>query len=119
MKYFELRKVRSKIAIEVTAVLCYLLPLLYMYIGAGNGLYNVRGFFCDDENLKHPYVKESPTFFVLLRLMLIFLRFIFGILGVNYIKFILDILVKRFYSASITFSNKTMWAYRKSKFLQD
>jgi len=51
-----------RFAVEVLALLLCTIPLIFLYLVHG-GDYEPysRGFFCDDENLRHPYVEELIT----------------------------------------------------------
>jgi hypothetical protein len=41
--------------IEVVAMLGMVMPMAYIYVIASHYEPYKRGFFCDDQNLKHPY----------------------------------------------------------------
>ena len=49
-----------RVAIEILALFVLTYPMMHIYIFLSGDLEPVkRGFFCDDENLKHPNVKEE------------------------------------------------------------
>ena len=50
----------SRVVLETCAILITSIPLIYLYIAnSGDVEPFKRGFFCDDENLKHPYREEQ------------------------------------------------------------
>lgn len=50
----------TRVVIETLAVLVTCIPLIYWYVVNGGDVEPfARGFFCDDENLKHPYSEEQ------------------------------------------------------------
>ena len=50
----------TRVAVETLALLVTSIPLIYLYIvQLGQVEPYKRGFFCDDENLKHPYLDET------------------------------------------------------------
>jgi len=52
-------EVIGKAAIEVLGFLLLILPMAYIYVFTKQYDPYQRGFFCDDENLKHPYKDQS------------------------------------------------------------
>jgi hypothetical protein len=49
-----------RVILETIAILLTSIPLFYLYvINTGDVQPFKRGFFCDDENLKHPYSEEQ------------------------------------------------------------
>ena len=54
------RAVMVRVGVEILALFLSCIPLIYLYlIRHGKKEPHVRGFFCDDENLKHPYLEEQ------------------------------------------------------------
>jgi len=49
----------SKASLEVLGMIALLLPLGYIYVFSSHYDPFHRGFFCDDENLKHPYKEQT------------------------------------------------------------
>ena len=50
----------TRVAMETLALLITSIPLIYLYVvQLGTVEPYKRGFFCDDENLKHPYLEET------------------------------------------------------------
>ena len=54
------KRVLSKGLVELGALTLISAPMLYFHILSPNYPPFVRGFYCDDQNLKHPY-KEVRT----------------------------------------------------------
>jgi len=54
------RAIGARVGAEVLALIVCTIPLIHLYLVYG-GDYEPyqRGFFCDDENLKHPYLDEQ------------------------------------------------------------
>lgn len=51
-----------RVVLEILAVLVLAYPMFHIYvILRGDAEPYLRGFFCDDENLKHPFLKEEIT----------------------------------------------------------
>ena len=47
---------------EVTCIFLLMIPMAYIYVFMHGHVAPVsRGFFCDDQNLKHPEVEEKVT----------------------------------------------------------
>jgi hypothetical protein len=44
-----------QVCLEWTGLLILVLPMFHIYVFKGHYEPYKRGFFCDDENLKHPY----------------------------------------------------------------
>ena len=56
------RAVGVRVGVESVALLICTIPLIYLYlIHSGDYEPYRRGFFCDDESLKHPYLEEKIT----------------------------------------------------------
>ena len=54
------RAVMVRVGVEILALLLSCIPLMYLYLVLhGEKEPNVRGFFCDDETLKHPFMEEQ------------------------------------------------------------
>ena len=54
------RYVCLRILVDTIAFILAAVPLLYIYAVKGGDYEPVyRGFYCDDENIKHPYVKDE------------------------------------------------------------
>ena len=47
------------VAIELIGLLIISYPLIHIYLFTGGKWPNKRGFFCDDESLKHPLLEED------------------------------------------------------------
>ena len=48
--------------LEVTCIFLLMIPMAYIYVFMHGHVAPVsRGFFCDDQNLKHPEVEEKVT----------------------------------------------------------
>ena len=47
--------------IEVIAMVAMVMPMAYIYVIASRYEPYKRGFFCDDQNLKHPYRWDNLT----------------------------------------------------------
>ena len=52
----ETRHVLLKVGLELSMITLLALPMIYIHLIAKDFQPNVRGFFCDDENIKHPYI---------------------------------------------------------------
>lgn len=52
-------EVLSKAGLEVIGMVALLMPLGYIYVFTGQYEPFHRGFFCDDQNLKHPYLEQT------------------------------------------------------------
>jgi len=52
-------EVLSKAALEIVGMICLLMPLGYIYVFTSHYDPYHRGFFCSDENLKHPYLEQT------------------------------------------------------------
>ena len=49
-----------RVILETAAILVSSVPLIYLYIANSGDVEPFhRGFFCDDENIKHPYREEQ------------------------------------------------------------
>lgn len=49
-----------RVILETVAILVTSIPLIYLYVvNTGDVEPFHRGFFCDDENIKHPYMEEQ------------------------------------------------------------
>ena len=54
------RTLLSRIVLELVVVTILGYPMLHIYVLLkGNVEPYSRGFFCDDENLKHPFIEEE------------------------------------------------------------
>ena len=50
----------SRVALETLAILVSSIPLIYLYIANSGDVEPFhRGFFCDDESIRHPYMEEQ------------------------------------------------------------
>jgi len=52
-------EVVSKTALEILGMILLVLPLAYIYAFTSKRDPYHRGFFCDDQNLKHPYLEQT------------------------------------------------------------
>ena len=48
-----------KAGLEIIGMVALLMPLGYIYVFTSHFLPFQRGFFCDDENIKHPYLEQT------------------------------------------------------------
>ena len=49
-----------RVILETCAILVTSIPLIYLYIANSGDVEPFRrGFFCDDENIKHPFMEEQ------------------------------------------------------------
>ncbi|KAL3285842.1 hypothetical protein HHI36_000362 [Cryptolaemus montrouzieri] len=54
----------SKVVLDVALLLCVGFPILFLYLW---GTAYQRGFFCDDESLRHPYYPSTvPSIYLYL-----------------------------------------------------
>eukprot|EP00088_Acartia_fossae_P058973 TRINITY_DN6951_c0_g1_i2.p1 TRINITY_DN6951_c0_g1~~TRINITY_DN6951_c0_g1_i2.p1 ORF type:complete len:392 (-),score=41.20 TRINITY_DN6951_c0_g1_i2:798-1973(-) len=53
------RIVLAKGLLQIVCLIALLMPMAYIYVFTSNFEPYHRGFFCDDQNLKHPYSKET------------------------------------------------------------
>ena len=60
----ESRSVVIKAGLEVSMITVLALPMIYLHIIIKDYQPTVRGFFCDDENIKHPYLGETVPMLV-------------------------------------------------------
>jgi len=51
--------VSAKASLEILGLLVLIFPMAYVYVISSEYTPYQRGFFCDDENLKHPYTEET------------------------------------------------------------
>ena len=51
------KSVNCRLAVHIICSLLAVFPFVYLHFIKGY-IPTLRGFYCDDENLKHPYVKE-------------------------------------------------------------
>jgi len=52
-------EVLAKACLEVVGLLILITPMAYIYVFSSNYDPYHRGFFCDDQNLKHPYLPQT------------------------------------------------------------
>jgi len=52
-------EVMAKASLEILGLLVLILPMAYVYVFTKNYEPFKRGFFCDDQNLKHPYSEQQ------------------------------------------------------------
>eukprot|EP00092_Neocalanus_flemingeri_P008740 GFUD01009413.1.p1 GENE.GFUD01009413.1~~GFUD01009413.1.p1 ORF type:complete len:369 (-),score=54.02 GFUD01009413.1:923-2029(-) len=52
-------EVLAKAFLEIVGLLILITPMAYIYVFASNFEPFHRGFFCDDQNLKHPYLPQT------------------------------------------------------------
>jgi phosphatidate phosphatase len=53
------RDVVARGVLELCALVTFIMPMAYIYVFAGTFPPYHRGFFCDDQNLKHPYLPQT------------------------------------------------------------
>jgi len=53
------KKVMAKGMLELSALIVFIMPMAYVYVFASNFPPYHRGFYCDDQNLKHPYMPQT------------------------------------------------------------
>jgi len=58
------RDVMLKALLEVLGMLILVMPMAYIYVISSHFPPYQRGFFCDDQNLKHPYVGQTVPIMV-------------------------------------------------------
>ena len=58
--------VSAKACLQVTLLLVLVLPMFYIYVLTANYEPYHRGFFCSDDNLKHPYKEQTVPIVVCL-----------------------------------------------------
>lgn len=58
------RDVMLKAILEVLGMLILVMPMAYIYVISSHFPPYQRGFFCDDQNLKHPYVGQTVPIIV-------------------------------------------------------
>ena len=56
-----LQKSQDDSLLEVTCIFLLMIPMAYYVFMHGHVAPVSRGFFCDDQNLKHPEVEEKVT----------------------------------------------------------
>ena len=57
----ESRSVMLKVGLELSMITVLALPMIYLHLIIKDYQPTVRGFFCDDENIKHPYPYEEVS----------------------------------------------------------
>ena len=57
----ESRNVMLKLGLELSMITVLALPMIYLHLIIKDYQPTVRGFFCDDENIKHPYLPVFMT----------------------------------------------------------
>ena len=65
----ESRDVAIKAGLEVSMITVLALPMIYLHIIIKDYQPTVRGFFCDDENIKHPYLDVSTPGQIILQMI--------------------------------------------------
>ena len=65
----ESRIVAIKAGVEVSMITVLALPMIYLHIIIKDYQPTVRGFYCDDENIKHPYLDVSPPGQIILQMI--------------------------------------------------
>lgn len=55
------RNVLAKAILQIVCLLGLLFPMAYVYVISNNYEPYHRGFFCDDQNLKHPYTEQQTV----------------------------------------------------------
>ena len=71
--------------IEISAIIITCIPLIYWYV-IHYGTYEPhnRGFFCDDENLKHPYLPEQISVELCVAIWIILVLFFVFLIEIVY-----------------------------------
>ena len=71
--------------IEISAIIITCIPLIYWYV-IHYGTYEPhnRGFFCDDENLKHPYLPEQISVELCVAIWIILVLFFVFLIEIMY-----------------------------------
>ena len=77
----------SKTLLEISCLTILAIPMLYVHIIADNFAPFHRGFFCDDQNLKHPYITEQTVpmeiAFIIWAVLIIFFIFLVEFLRIE------------------------------------
>ena len=55
------KQIVSKTVIEISCITMLAIPMIYVHMIADTYTPFHRGFFCDDQNLKHPYVHDQTV----------------------------------------------------------
>ena len=65
----ESRDVAIKAGLEVSMITVLALPMIYLHIIIKDYQPTVRGFYCDDEDIKHPYLDVSTPGQIILQMI--------------------------------------------------
>lgn len=79
------REVVLKAILEMIGMLILVMPMAYIYVISSHFPPYKRGFFCDDQNLKHPYI-EPQTVPIIVAFVIWAVLSIFVIIGVETLR---------------------------------
>jgi len=77
-------EILSKTMLEISCMTILAIPMLYVHMLADNYTPFQRGFYCDDQNLKHPYIANQTVpmemCFIIWAILIIFFIFLVEVL---------------------------------------